>query len=148
MSSLDKDLEQKFGKSNKKLRDMYKAYDLENNSLHGYDVVDGKAYWDALESKRHYDSELLLEKNRANPDVEPDTSTPYNQEGSGAEFDDLIEKMPYLNQIEKEIIQLLWEGRTQEEIAVVLNMKRVTVATHLDRARKKITRNGVNKNGF
>lgn len=147
MSSLDKDLEQKFGKSNKKLRDMYRAYDLDNNSLHGHDVKDGKAYWDALESKKQYDSEQLLEKNRANPDVEAETSTPYSREGSAVEFDDLIEKMPYLNRIEKEIIQLLWEGRTQEEIGIVLNMKRVTVATHLDRAKKKILRS-VNKKGF
>lgn len=148
MSSLDKDLNEKFGKSNRKLKAAYHVFDLENNSLHGYDVVSGQSYWDGIGSRKKFSRHIdenghILEHDAANPDVKASTESPYASNVSEAtqdDFDALIKRLKCLTQTEKEIIQLLWEGKTETEAGIILDMKRSTVATHLERARKKIKR--------
>lgn len=134
MSSLDKDLNEKFGKLSRSLRDER--------------VVKG-SYWDLERGQRKYDwykqqkdsDGFMIEPPKANPDVSEDTSSPYNghtDSNTQNVFDELIEKMKFLTTREKEVIQLLWEGKVDSEIAVILGIDRRNVATLLSRARKKI----------
>lgn len=134
MSSLDEDLRKKFGKLSRPLRD---------------ERITKGSYWDMEKGQKKYDwykqlksvGGFIVETPQANPDVVSSDGSPYNQssdKGVHNQFDDLIERMRFLSLREKEIIQLLWEGKTEKEIAVILGVKRGTIATHLDRARKKI----------
>lgn len=145
MSDLDKELNKKFGKSNKKLHDAYKAFGLEDNmaTLHGHDVRDGKTYWDAVENSTKFSKGIdengkILEHDAANPDNISMNETPYFKNEENKEFDVLIQKMKYLSRREKEIIQLLWEGKIEADIGIILGIKQTTVSTILNRARRKI----------
>lgn len=144
---LDKDLNKKFGKSNKELHDAYKALGLEENNatLHGHDVDNGEGYWEEVERTKKFSRGIdengkILEHDQANPDNVSANESPYfiDKDATNLEFDALILKMKFLTLREKEIIQLLWEGKTEKETGIILGIEQTTVATILGRIRKKI----------
>lgn len=134
MSSLEEDLRKKFGRLSRPLRD---------------ERVSRKSYWENLDYQANVKgfrsnqggNQELKEAIHSNPDGLQSSESPYTSEidkNTQNVFDDLIEKLKGLTRSEKEVIQLLWEGKTQAEIAVILNIQRGTVSTFLNRARKKI----------
>lgn len=73
----------------------------------------------------------------------PDSTSmsPYNQPcdiNIKEKFDQLQERLHLLSPREREVVELLWEGKTQEEVAAILGVARQRVATCLNRARKKL----------
>lgn len=134
MSRLDKDLKDKFGKLSKPLHD---------------ERISKKSYWDNLDYQANVKgfrsnaggNGELQESLEANPDGLPMSASPYDMETNKETqkvFDDLIEKLRGLTRGEKEVIQLLWEGKTESEVAIILGVKRGTISTLLNRARKKL----------
>lgn len=74
------------------------------------------------------------------PDTE--SASPYNQECSDnakRRFEELQERLPLLSAREREVIELLWEGKTQEEVSAILGIGQQRVSACLVKARHKLT---------
>lgn len=73
----------------------------------------------------------------------PDTTnlSPYNQpcdDNTQERFDQLQSRLHLLSPKEREVVELLWEGKTQREVAAILNITQQRVTSCLSRARKKL----------
>jgi len=73
----------------------------------------------------------------------PDTVSlsPYNTEADESvkeKFEEIQSRLYLLSPREREVVELLWEGKTQEEVAAILKVTRQRVTTCLQRARKKL----------
>lgn len=76
---------------------------------------------------------------QSHPDIEYES--PYNTAPSEAikdRFDDVLSKFKLLSKQEKEVVELLWEEKTQQEVARIMEISQQAVGTYLKRARKKL----------
>lgn len=76
-----------------------------------------------------------------NPDIVADENLPYYKENSPYiqdTFDGVTGRFHKLSKMEKQVIELLWEEKTQQEAAVILGITRDDVNTYLKRARNKL----------
>ena len=67
--------------------------------------------------------------------------SPYNQESDDNvqdKFDAIYNRFCLLSKREREVIELLWEGKTEQEVAILLQVSSGNISTLLKRARKKL----------
>lgn len=99
------------------------------------------AYWNWV-SKHSIAGSIgdVPELAEANPDWLSDEDAMYKpcSESDKDQFDTIIAHIDKLSLREKEVIQLLWEGKKMREVAVILSLSLTAVKTLLARARKKL----------
>lgn len=69
------------------------------------------------------------------------SASPYNQPAADNvkdQFDDIQSRFYLLSSREREVIELLWEGKTEKEAAAILNITQQRVSACLRRARQKL----------
>ena len=80
-------------------------------------------------------------KATTNPDIIGDTKGLYNQPCTPSvreQFDSVMGRFHKLSKAEKEVIELLWEGKSQLEVAEILGITQQAVSVYLKRARTKL----------
>ena len=99
-------------------------------------------YWDwvAVSAPTVHDSGEFIEMAEANPDWLSEENTMFKScsESDKEKFNTLMVNTDKLSKKEKEVIQLLWEGKTPKEVATILNLSGGAMRTYLQRARKKM----------
>lgn len=76
-----------------------------------------------------------------NPDTMADIDSPYfyeHSEETQKKFESVLGRFHKLSDMEKQVIELLWEEKTQNEVAEILSISRDEVNTYLKRARNKL----------
>lgn len=73
----------------------------------------------------------------------PDSTavSPYNNpcdQNTKEKFEEVQERLYLLSAREREVVELLWEGKTHEEVATILGVGRQRVTACLNRARAKL----------
>lgn len=78
---------------------------------------------------------------KSHPDSVDSSQSPFNQPCDGAtknKFEEVIMRFHKLSPRERQVIELLWEGKTEQETAIILGIGRGNVSTLLNRARIKL----------
>lgn len=101
-------------------------------------------YWDFIKGRQRQSEGNPVEESIANPDVLAETDSLYNRpltEVGNIQLEAIQEALPKLSQRQQDVLKLRgFEGYTEEETAMHLEISRLAVRNHLQRARNTINK--------